>query len=412
MNARRLLLRTFDLLTHDVGRMVLAFVFALFLFEVLDKQVQADDTLTMPIVYVDEAELGQVPENPEATSVLLVAERGGAGKPLVVADFPRPKFATLQLHASKDALERVKSRRHRFVWRLGKEGPIAPVAEDFEGVEPLLEELGPGARVELAPRMRLNVEAEESLALVLADSDLEFVGSPASGYDRSARTVSFRPPEIQLVGPRSIIVDAQRRRPELFEKIDLDGKTASVAQPLLLNSNWRGQLHLLDAKGGELDAVGVSVDFERKMVALPGAEYRFELPVLVIYNEDRLHALGEGKSSRDGWRLELNKAVNGQLKVPLQILVPDTQVSGVAIDRAKIDLAKANVELVVRAHEASVDRTTLPVHIERFKDFPEGLDVVFAEGQKNVQAEVTWKKSEPGSRGADDKDGKKAGDGG
>jgi hypothetical protein len=412
MNARHFLQRALDLLKRDLGRMALAFVFALFLFEVLDKQVQADDTLTVPIVYVDETELAQVPENPEATSVLLIAERGGAGKPLVVADFPRPKFATLQLHASKDALERVKSRRHRFVWRLGKEGPLTPVAEDFEGVEALTEELGPGARVELAPRMRLNVEAEESLSLVLADSDLNFVGSPAPGYDRSARTVAFRPGEIQLVGPRSIIVEAQRRRAELFEKIDLDGKSVSVAQPLVLNSDWHDRLRLLDPKGVALATVGVSVDFARKMVALSGNDGRFELQVQVLYNDDRLHALGEGKSFRDGWRLELNKAVNGQLKIPLQIYVPDTQVSGAAIDRAKIDLAKANVELVVRAHEATVERTTLPVHIERFKDFPEGLDVVFAEDQKNVQVEVTWKKPEAGAHGTDATDGKKTGNGG
>jgi hypothetical protein len=412
MKARRLLQRALELLKRDVGRIALAFVFALFLFEVLDKQVQADDSLTVPIVYVDEAGLGQVPENPEDASVLLVAERGGAGKPLVVADSPRPIVATLQLHASKDALERVKSRRHRFVWRLGKEGPLTPVAEDFEGVEALTEELGPGARVELAPRMRFNVEAEESLSLVLADSDLEFVGSPAAGFDRSARTVAFHPAEIQLVGPRSVIVEAQRRRAELFEKIDLDGRSASIAQPLRMSSTWRDRLRLLDTKGAPLATVGVSADFARRMVALTGADGRFELAVQVIQNDDRLQKLGEGRSSRDGWRLELTKAVNGPLRIPLQILVPDTQVSGVAIDRAKIDLAKASVELEVRAHEATVERTTLPVYIVRFKDFPEGLDVVFAEGQSNVQVEVSWKKPEPGAHGAEDKSGKKTGDGG
>lgn len=408
MTARQLLQRSFDLLTHDVGRMALAFVFALFLFEVLDKQVQADDTLAVPIVYVDEAKLTQVSENPETPSILLVAERGGAGKPLVVANYPRPTVALLRLHASKDALERVKTRRHRFVWRLGKEGPVSPVAEDFEGVEALVEELGPGARVELQERMRLDVEVEESLALVLADGDLEFVGSPASGYDRNARSVSFRPPEIQLVGPHSVITEAQRRRAELFEKIELDGKSASVTQPLVPNSVWHDQLRLLDAKGAELQSVGVSVEFARKMVAPPGADGRFELPVIVVPNDDRLQKLGEGKSYRDGWRLELTKAVNGELHVALQILVPDTQVSGAAIERAKIDLAKANVELEVRAHEAaSVDRTTLPVHIVRFKDFPDGLDVVFADDVKSVQVDVAWKKPEPGARAAEDKNAKK-----
>ena len=409
MKARRMVQRSVELLKRDVGRMALAFVFALFLFEVLDKQVQTEDTLAVPIVYVDETKLAAVAENPETPSVLLVAERGGAGKPLVVANYPRPTVALLRLHASKDALERVKTRRHRFVWRLGKEGPVSPVAEDFEGVEALLEELGPGARVELQERMRLDVEVEESLALVLADGDLEFVGSPASGYDRSARTVAFRPPEIQLVGPHSVITEAQRRRAELFEKIELDGKSASIAQPLLLNSVWHDQLRLLDAKGVQLNAVGVAVEFARKMVAPPGADGRFELPVIVVPDDERLQKLGEGKSYRDGWRLELDKAVNGEVRVPLQILVPDTQVSGAAIERAKIDLAKANVELMVRAHEASEMRSSLTVHIVRFKDFPDGLDVVFADNVKSVQVDVTWKKPEPAPHAADDKNAKKGG---
>lgn len=411
MKAGRLLQSALDLLTHNVGRIVLAFVFALFLFEVLDKQVQADDTLAVPIVYVDEAKLSQVVENPETLNVLLVAERGGTGKPLVVADYPRPSVATLQLHASKDALERVKSRRHRFVWRLGKEGPLTPAAEDFEGVEALLEELGPGARVELSPRMRLEVEAEETFPLALADGDLEFVGSPAPGYDRNARTVTFRPPEIQLVGPHSVITEAQRRRQELFERVDLDGKSASITQPLVLNSVWHDQLRLLDGKAAELSAVGVSVEFARRMVAPPGDVGRFSLPVLVIPNDDRLQKLGEGRSYRDGWRLELTKAVNGELRVPLQILVPDTQVSGAEIHRSKIDLAEANVELEVRAHEATVERTTLTVYIVRFKDFPEGLDVVFADDVKSVQVEVQWRKPESAPHGPDDKSAKKASDG-
>lgn len=411
MKARRFLQRALELLTKDVGRMALAFVFALFLFEVLDKQVQADDTLAVPIVYVDEARLNQVVENPETLAVLLIAERGGAGKPLVVADYPRPSVVTLQLHASKDALERVKTRRHRFVWRLGKEGPITPTAEDFEGVEALIEELGPGARVELSPRMRLDVEAEETMPLALADGDLEFVGSPASGYDRSARTVAFRPPEIQLVGPHSVIVEAQRRRAELFERIELDGRSASVTQPLVLNSVWHDQLRLLDAKGAELSAVGISVEFARRMVAPPGADGRFSLPVIVIYDDDRLQKLGEGRCARDGWRLELTKAVNGEVRVPLQLLVPDTQVSGAAIERSKIELAKANVELFVHAHEATVDHTTLSVEIFRRKDFPEGLDVVFADDVKSVQVEVAWRKPESAPRAADDKSSQKTTDG-
>ena len=76
----------------------------------------------------------------------------------------------------------------------------------------------------------------------------------------------------------------------------------------------------------------------------------------------------------------------------------------------KVELAKQNVELVVRAHEAMVDRTTLPVQIVRFKDFPDGLDVAFADGQRDVQVEVSWKKPEAPPRGPDDKD-KKGGSG-
>jgi hypothetical protein len=154
----------------------------------------------------------------------------------------------------------------------------------------------------------------------------------------------------------------------------------------------------------------VAVDFARRMVALPGADGRFELPVLVICDDDRLRQAGDGKSARDGWRLELAKAVNGELRVALQIYVPDTQVSGAGVDKLKVELAKQNVELEVRAHEAIVDRTTLPVHIVRFKDFPDGLDVAFADGLRDVQVEVSWKKPEGPPRGPDDKE-KKGGTG-
>jgi len=214
---------------------------------------------------------------------------------------------------------------------------------------------------------------------------------------------------VRLVGPHNAIESAKLRRSELFEKFTLDGRSPSSTLPLKLGDEWNRTLRLLDAKGGVLDAVTVSADFARRMIALPGADGRFELPVQVLFDEDRLRQSGEGKSARDGWRLELAKAVNGELRVGLQIYVPDTQVSGAGVDKLKVELAKQSVELVVRAHEAIVDRTTLPVHIVRFKDFPDGLDVAFADGQRDVQVEVSWKRPEGAPRGPDDKEKKGGG---
>jgi len=396
------------LVTHDVGRKALALLFALVLFEVLDKQVQTDDTLSIPIRYVDESEL-EGEKDREAGSFLLVVQRAGGGKPLIVANADKPPSATLQIHAARDAIERAKARRHLFVWRLGKEGPLTPAAEDFEGAESLVAELGPGARVELSPRLRFNVEAEEALDLTLEPGDVDFVGPLAPGYDQKSPRVTFKPREVRLVGPHNSIESVKLRRSELFEKFTLEGRLPSSMQPLCLKAEWSSTLRLLDAKGGALDAVSVTADFARRMVALPGVDGRFELLVQVIQNDDRMRQVGEGRSSRDGWRLELAKAVNGELRVALQIYVPDTQVSGAGVDKLKVELAKQNVELEVRAHEAIVDRTTLPVHIVRFKDFPDGLDVAFADGQRDVQVEVSWKRPEGPARGPDDKEKKGGG---
>ncbi len=408
MNAQRILRWLLGLVTRDVGRKLLALVFALVLFAVLDKQVQTDERLTVPIKYVDESDL-DAEKDREAGSILLVVERASVGKPLIVADADKPRSASLQLHASKDALERARTRRHLFVWRLGKEGPLTPTVEDLEGVDTLVQELGPGARVEL-DRKRFNIEAEETLDLALEPGDVDFVGPLAPGYDQKSPRVTFKPRDVRLVGPHNSIEAVKLRRPELFEKFTLDGRSPSSTLALRLNAEWIRTLRLVDAKGGALDAVSVTADFARRMVALPGADGRFELPVQVLVDEDRLRASGEGKSLRDGWRLELAKAVNGELRVGLQVYVPDTQVSGAGVDKLKVELAKQNVELVVRAHEALVDRTTLPVHIVRFKDFPDGLDVAFADGQRDVQVEVSWKKPEAPPRGPDDKD-KKGGTG-
>jgi len=406
VKAQRVLRGVVGVVTHDAGRKLLALVFALVLFEVLDKQVQTDESISLPIRYVDESDL-DAEKDKEAGSFLLVVERSGVGKPLIVANSDKPRSATLQIHASKDALERARTRRHLLVWRIGKEGPLTPAAEDLEGTEALLGELGPGARVEL-DRQRFNVEAEEALDLTLEPGDVDFVGPLAPGYDQKSPRVTFKPREVRLVGPHNAIEAAKLRRSELFEKFTLDGRSPSSTLPLKLGDEWK-QLRLLDAKGGVLDAVTVSADFARRMIALPGADGRFELPVQVLFDEDRLRQGGEGKSARDGWRLELAKAVNGELRVGLQIYVPDTQVSGAGVDKLKVELAKQSVELVVRAHEAIVDRTTLPVHIVRFKDFPDGLDVAFADGQRDVQVEVSWKRPEGAPRGPDDKEKKGGG---
>jgi hypothetical protein len=407
VKAQRVARWLLGLVTHDVGRKALALIFALVLFEVLDKQVQTDDTLSIPIRYIDESDL-DAEKDKEAGSFLLVVERAGGGKPLIVANSDKPRSATLQIRAARDSIERAKAHRHLFVWRIGKEGPLTPAAEDLEGTEALLQELGPGARVEL-DRQRFNVEAEEALDLTLEPGDVDFVGPLAPGYDQKSPRVTFKPREVRLVGPHNAIEAVKLRRAEIFEKFTLEGRSPSSTQPLKLAKEWSRSLRLLDSKGGELDAVTVSADFARKMIALPGADGRFELPVQVLFDEDRLRQGGDGKSARDGWRLELAKAVNGELRVGLQIYVPDTQVSGAGVDKLKVELAKQSVELVVRAHEAIVDRTTLPVHIVRFKDFPDGLDVAFADGQRDVQVEVSWKRPEGAPRGPDDKEKKGGG---
>ena len=134
MNAQRIVRALVGVFTRDVGRKLLALFFALVLFAVLDRQVQTDETLTVPVKYVDESDL-DAEKDREAGSILFVVERAGVGKPLIVADSVKPRSAALQLHASKDALERARTRRHLLIWRLGKEGPLTPMAEDLDGIE-------------------------------------------------------------------------------------------------------------------------------------------------------------------------------------------------------------------------------------------------------------------------------------
>jgi len=406
MKSRGTLWNVVDLATRDVGRKIFALVFAVVLYEVLDKQVQADDSLSVTIQYVNESRLAEVTDNPAQPQVLLIAQRGtGGSKPLVVADVPPPAGMTLQLHASKDALDRVKLNRHRFIWRLGKEGSVAPTTEDFEGIDKLLAELGSGGRVELSTPMRFNVESEESLRLTLGPADLEFEDRPARGYSRDSNTVVFQPPEIQLVGPHSAIEEVQSRRAELFGKIRLDQRT-SVSQALALNAIWEGRLRTLDLQGRPLATVQVAVEFQRKMVAPPEHENgRFEVQVTVIYNDDRLSELPDPKSNADGWHLEFTKP-GARPRVALQLLVPESQST---IDAMELSLAKKEVEAVVRASEVTVNRQTVPVHIWRLKGFPSDLDVVFADGQEKVELEVSWKGPDAVPHGPEDK-GKKSGE--
>jgi hypothetical protein len=407
MKGQGILWRLVELLTRDVGRKIFALVFAVVLFDVLDKQVQADDTLSVPIRYVDERLLPETVDDPEAKQVLLIAERGtGGAKPLVVADADRPGSIILELHASKDALERAKSHRHRFVWRLGKEGAIEPTAEDFEGVDKLLEELGPGGRV-VVPHLRFTIESEETIPLTLADTDLEFEGTPAPGYQLSQKTVRFSPPEIRLVGASSLIDEAKSNHASLFEKIRLDPQTVSISsQPLALKESWKKRrVRMLDAQGAPLEAVLVSIDFQKTMK--PGDV--FEVPVCVLYDDDRIKLRSspdEPRSWADGWRIDFTKTPGVVPKVRLQILYPDDPAAP-GPPKMDIQLAKATTFVVLRADEVTVNRQTAKVYITHVEPFPEKLKVEFAEHQDR-EFEVNWKA--PTTAATDDKSKKAPGD--
>ncbi len=394
------------LFTHDLGRKLLALLFAVVLFDVLDAKVQATDRMTVHVVYVDETELGEVPEAADRTSKLVVAERAPHELPLVVADRPRPDVITLKLHATRDAIDRAKSRRRTFVLRLDKEGSVTPGVGDLAGVAELLEELGPGARVEIDPPITFRVEAEEERALVLGLEDLTLRGSPAPGFDRHSRSTVIRPSEVVIVGPRQSIQEAFERRAQLFDPVVLDGTSRQVSQEVSLALQWRDRLRLLDSKREPLASIRVSLEFERKMAPVPAPEGLFELPVHVVCNDDLLRRGDLRKSWRDGWRLRFDAAVEGELKLALQFQAPESAVTGPTLDRVKLNLARDQVELVVRAHEAAgLERTTLKVTIVKFADFPDDLDVGLAPGTP-AEVAVTWDEPAPaGASGSTEKSG-------
>jgi hypothetical protein len=380
------------LFARDVRRKLLALFFALVLFDVLDMKVQAVDRFTVEVHYVDAPHL-DVPDTPDRASRLLVVERAPGAK-LLVAARPRPDRVTFRIHATRDLIERAKSRRHDFVFRLAKEGLVEPVAADLEGVAALEQELGPGARLELEP-VQFLVESEETTLLVLARDDFVLRGSPPPGYDRRRNTLVFRPTEVRFVGPRSVLQRALGRdRSQLFEAIELDGTSSEVTQGVGLRLEWqRDLLRMLDAAGEDLPAVRVSVRFERRMVPVAGSDGEFTLPVQVVPpNDEVLRAKDPQKSWRDGWRLELPKARDGELKLSLRILAPETFTTAPVLDRAKLAVAKDRVYLAVHPEDAAgvIDRTTLPVEIVKRADFPPDLDVVFADGRPTAEVEVRW----------------------
>jgi len=398
------------LFKHDLMRKILALILALVLFDVLDRKVQADDRLTVHVVYVDEPELDRVPDAPDRTSELVVAERGRGAKPLVISSRPRPDRITFRLHATKDAIERAKSHRYTFVLRLLKEGQLEPTAGDLEGIDRLLDELGAGARVEV-DRVQWVVEPEETAAIELDRDDVVVRGSPAPGFDLRLRSTLFKPSSVRLVGPRSAVQKALRVRARLFDEIELDGRASETTQALGLRPEWRDALELRDAGGEALAAVRATVRFERKMIPVPPPEGLFELPVHVVCNDDVLRQRDAQKSWRDGWRLEFQKASGGELRLALQIVAPDAFVSAPVLDRAKLTIAKDSIELLVRAQEAAgvPERTTLPVSIQKLADFPPDLDVVFADGSPRADVEVIWIK--PAAPGGEAKE-KSGGNGG
>lgn len=394
------------LFTQDVGRKLLALFFALILFDLLDKKIQADDRLTVKVVYWDEADLDRVPEEADQLNRLIVAERGPGPKPLVVASDPRPDLVTFLLHATKDSIERAKSHRHTFVLRLAKEGPVQPSLANVEGLQPLLDVLGTGARVEIEPLVLL-VEPEESRSIELVESDLVLRGTPPPGFDRKLYSAVFRPTEVRLVGPRSSVEKAMNSRQLLFESLQLDSVRSEVTQDVALYPDWRRTLRLQKQNGEPLRAVSVTVRFERRMAPVPAPDGLFDVPVQAICNDDLLRSRDPQKRWSDGWRLEFPKARDGELKLTLKILAPETFTSAPQLDRAKLKLAKENVELIVRAHDAT--GLTLPVSIQKFPDFPPDLDVVFADGTRRAEVEVRWA-APPASRG--DSKEKSSGDGG
>jgi hypothetical protein len=383
---RRWLVRLF---AHDVARKVLAFFFALVLFDVLDKKVQADDRLAVKIEYVDEPELDRKPESPDDPNRLLIAERGGA-RPLVVSTRPRPESITLFLHGTKDTIERAKSRRHRFVLRLQKEGVLSPAANDLEGIDALLEELGPGARVDLE-RVQWEVEPEETRKITLDRDDLVLRGTPAPGYDRGRHEVVFQPSEIQLIGPKRALEAASRpeARARLFSPIQVDGHK-ELTRPMGLHPVAAAALRMETLGGADLAEINVTVKFQRGMADIP--EGSFSLSVNVLCDHDALRIANPNRSLLDGWRLVFAKGRDGVLKLPLKLRGPDANVTGQTLDRAKITLAKQQVALVVRAEAAATanERTTLPVDIVQLPDFPPDLEVVFEDGSKRQDVEVVW----------------------
>lgn len=385
------------LLFHDLGRKLLALLFALVLFDLLDAKVRGSDRLTLQLVYIDAAASTQVPESPEHGSRLLVVERGDPDSPLVVTDRPRPEFLTLVLHGPKDALARIKARRRTLVLRVGKEGTLAPSPDEFDGIAELRGELGPGGSIAIEPPLRLRVEPEARRTLQIGPEDVVLAGLPAPGFDRGSRNTVVRPAEITLVGPRSEVEAAAADRAGLLEPIVLDGQSRQVTQLVGLAQRWRDRLRVLDAGDEVLAGIRVTLEFKRKMVPVPAPLGVFELPLQVVCNDDLLQRDDTLRSWRDGWRLAF-PGRRGAPRVKLQFSAPEPSAAAPEIDRVRLELARDHVEVVVRAHElAGRDRGTLELEVIKFApDFPEELEVELAPGEPNV-VEAEW---EPPAREA------------
>lgn len=382
------------LLLHDVGRKLLALLFAVVLFDVLDAKVQGSDVLAVDVVFVDASAGAAVAESPDQPVKLVVQMRADPAAPLVVADWPLPRRLTLRVSGTKDSLERVRARRRTFTWRLGREGLVTLSPDDLEGVASLREELGAGAVVEVDPPFQLTVEKEARRLLKVVNEDLAVTGSVAPGYDRGSRTMTVKPDEgVTLVGPESAVEQAWKLRSELFEGIVLDGQRQVVGQPVELKPRWRDRLRLLGPGGETLDSIKVSIEFKRRMKTVPPDDGGlFELPVEVICNEELLQEKDPAHSWRDGWRLRFPTEPRGQApRLKLQLSAPEALLALPVPDKLKFEAARDNVHLVVRAHELSgVERGTLPVKVVRFPpDFPEDLEVVLAPGEKST-VEVEW----------------------
>lgn len=358
--------------THDPGRKLLALVFALVLFEQLDREIQAEGEITLLVVYVDHSSLERERGAPGPENAVIVTEREDPLAPLVVSAATRPSAITLRLGATRDALARARTQRHRMVLRLPSAGPLQPAAADLVGIEDLLAELGPGASVRIEPPVTFEVEVESSHELVLDSAHLKLEKNPAPAFDRGKFKVIFSPQEIRVVGPISAVSQIRNRPEDLFEPVVLDPASGEVERRIGLHPNWSGRLRLQTAAKGDLDTVRVSLKFERWMKPVPR-----EKEGVVALRVKPLPPSVDAAPGEEAWEARIVDEDGGPLFLDVRILAPGATVDAGVLDRTKLSQARRSVELLVRAEYApGVKAVRLPVIVWKLPDFPPDLDAV------------------------------------